>query len=128
MISGHRCRYTTGLSLSWSLGIGIADNRPEEGNFRYKGKPPFYGKVGINYNFLYKSNPDYQVYLGLRGGFSSFRYDITDITINSSYWDQTNRFSLTNQKGHALYGEVLAGIKVKIWNLGCRWGGTYASR
>lgn len=98
------------------LGIGIADNRPEEGNFRYKGKPSFYGKVGINYNFLYKSNPDYQVYLGLRGGFSSFRYDITDITINSSYWDQTNRFSLTNQKGHALYGEVLAGIKVKIWN------------
>ncbi len=97
------------------LGIGFADNHPEEGNFRYKGKPSFYGKIGLNYNFLYKSNPDYQLFLGLRGGFSSFSYDITDITINSSYWDQTNTFSLLNQKAHALYGEALLGIKVMLW-------------
>lgn len=97
------------------LGIGYADNKPEEGNFHYKGKPSFYGKLGVNYNFLYKSNPDYQVHLGLRGGFSSFSYEITDITINSSYWDQSNNFSILNQKAHALYGEVLGGIKVKIW-------------
>ena len=98
------------------FGVGYADNKPEDGNFHYKGKPSFYGKIGINYNFLYKSNPDYQVYLGLRGGYSSFSYDITDITINSSYWDQSNSFSILNQKAHALYGEVLGGIKVKIWN------------
>ncbi len=97
------------------LGIGYADNRPEDGNFHYKGKPSIYGKIGINYNFLYKSNPDYQAYLGLRGGYSAFRYDITDITINSSYWNQSNSFSILDQKAHALYGEVLGGIKVKIW-------------
>lgn len=97
------------------LGIGYADNKPEEGNFRYKGKPSFYTKLGFNYNFLYKSNPDYQAYIGFRGGYSAFSYDITDITINSSYWDQTNRFSITGQKAHALYGELLGGLKVKIW-------------
>lgn len=108
------------------LGIGFADNKPEEGNFRYKGKPSFYGKIGINYNFLYKSNPDYQVYLGLRGGYSAFTYDITDITISSSYWDQTNRFSLLGQKAHALYGEVLGGIKVLLWrNLSMGWNIRY---
>lgn len=98
------------------LGIGYADNKPEDGNFHYKGKPSFYGKIGLNYNFLYKSDPDYQVFLGLRGGLSSFRYEITDITINSSYWDQSNNFSILEQKAHALYGEVLAGIKVNLWN------------
>lgn len=104
------------------LGIGMADNKPEEGNFRYKGKPSFYGKIGLNYNFLYKSNPDYQVHFGLRGSFTSFRYDITDITINSSYWDQSNHFSILDQKAHALYGEVLGGIKVKIWkNISMGW-------
>lgn len=97
------------------LGLGFADNKPEEGNFHYKGKPSFYGKIGLNYNFLYKSNPDYQVFLGLRGGFSSFSYDITDITVNSSYWDQSNNFSIPGQKAHAFYGEALGGIKVKIW-------------
>lgn len=97
------------------FGIGFADNHPEGMNFRYKGKPSFYGKIGINYNFMYKSNPDYQVYLGLRGGYSSFRYDITDVTINSNYWDQSNHFSITNQKGSAFYGQAVAGLKVKIW-------------
>ncbi len=98
------------------LGVGIADNHPEEGNFRYKGKPSLYGKLGFNYNFLYKSSPDYQAFVGFRAGYSHFRYDITDITVNSPYWDQTNRFSITGQKASSFYGEALAGIKVKIWN------------
>lgn len=108
------------------FGLGFADNNPEENNFHYKGKPSFYGKLGINYNFLYKSNPDYQVFLGLRAGYSSFSYDITDITISSSYWDQTNRFSLLDQKAHAFYGEVLGGIKVMLWrNISMGWSFRY---
>ena len=107
-------------------GIGFANNSPEEGNFQYVGKPSFYGKLGINYNFLYKSNPDYQLYLGLRGGFSAFNYDIKNITINSDYWGQTNDFSLQGQRAHSLYGQVLAGIKVKIWkNLSMGWSFRY---
>lgn len=95
-------------------GIGYGDDRPDGANFRYKAKPSFYAKLGVDYNFLYKSNPDYQVHFGLRGGFSSFRYDITDVTVSSDYWDQTNVFSIPGQKAHALYGEILGGIRVKI--------------
>ncbi|MCH5227556.1 MAG: hypothetical protein J1F16_07075 [Muribaculaceae bacterium] len=97
------------------LGIGFADNHPENGNFRYKGKPSFYGKIGMNYNFMYKSNPDYQVFLGIRFGYTSYTYDITDITINSGYWDQSNHFSITGQRASAFYGQALAGLRVKIW-------------
>lgn len=96
-------------------GIGIADSHPEEGNYRYKGKPSIYGKIGFNYNFLYKSNPDYQIYLGLRAGFTSFKYDITDITINSEYWDQSNHFSILSQKSHSTYGQAVLGIRVNLW-------------
>lgn len=104
------------------LGVGFADNRPEEGNFRYKGKPSFYGKIGANYNFLYKSNPDYQMHIGLRAAYTRFSYDITDITVNSSYWDQSNQFSILGQKAYAFYGEVLAGLKVKLWkNISMGW-------
>lgn len=97
------------------FGIGFADNKPQDKNFHYKTKPAFYGKIGANYNFMYKSNPDYQVYLGLRFGYSSYTYDITDVTINSDYWGQSNHFSLTNQHGSTFYGQVAAGLKVKIW-------------
>ena len=97
------------------LGLGFANNQPETGNFHYKGKPSFYGKIGFNYNFLYKSNPDYQVYLGLRFGYSDYRYEITDNTISSGYWGQTNVFNITDQHASAFYGQAIGGIKVKIW-------------
>lgn len=97
------------------LGVGWANNRPEEGNFHYIGKPSVYAKIGADYNFLYKSDPAYQLHFGLRAGYSHFSYDIKDITISSSYWDQTNSFNLSGQKAHALFGEVLAGLRVKIW-------------
>lgn len=97
------------------VGLGTVDNHPEDANFRYKGKPNLYVKLGLNYNFLYKSNPDYQCYVGVRGGWSRFRYDVTDIQIGSSYWEETNRFSLPGQRSWALYGEALAGLKVKLW-------------
>lgn len=96
------------------LGLGFADNSPEGSNFRYVCHPSFYAKVGFNYNFLYKSNPDYQVYLGFRAGYSSLRYDVNDITISNGYWGQTENFSIRNQHADAFFGEALAGLQVKI--------------
>lgn len=95
-------------------GVGFASNTPKGGNFTYKGLPSFYAKVGFNYNFLYKSNPDYQAYIGFRAGFSSFKYDVKDITISSGYWDETAGFSLPRQQASAFYGEAVAGLSVKI--------------
>lgn len=95
-------------------GVGFADSHPKNSNFSYKTRPSFYAKAGINYNFLYKSNPDYQFYIGLRAGFSSFRYDVDNINISSDYWGETQEFNLKNIKAKAIYGEALAGLKVKI--------------
>lgn len=97
------------------FGVGFADNQPAGENFHYKGKASFYGKVGFDYNFLYKSNPDYQVFLGFRAAYANFKYDVTDITVNSSYWDQNQGFDILNQSGHAFYGQLVGGIKVKIY-------------
>ncbi len=107
-------------------GIGFADNTPEQGNFTYRTKPSFYAKVGMNYNFMYKIDPAYQVFAGFRVGFSSFKYDIENIKITNGYWDQTQSFSMTGLKASAVYGEVLAGIKVKIvGNFSLGWNARY---
>ena len=84
-------------------GIGFADNTPEQGNFTYRTKPSFYAKVGMNYNFMYKSDPAYQVFAGFRVGFSSFKYDIENIKITNGYWDQTQSFSMTGLKASAVW-------------------------
>lgn len=97
------------------FGVGFADSHPEDSNFRYRGLPSFYGKIGFNYNFLYKSSPEYQVFVGFRAGYSAFRYRISDIDITSGYWGQTNLFDLPTQHAQCWYGEALAGLKVRIY-------------
>jgi len=103
------------------VGMGMANNTPAHGNFTYKGKPSPYFKLGLDYNFLYKSNPQYRVFLGLRACYSHFTFDITDISINSPYWQESSSFSLLDNSSHSFWGEVLAGLSVNIykhWSLG----------
>lgn len=95
-------------------GVGFCDATPDNKNFTYKVKPSLYVKAGVNYNFLYKSNPDYQLFLGLRAGMSSFGWDATDINISSDYWQEDQRFDMKGMRSTSFYGEALAGIKVKI--------------
>lgn len=110
-------------------GVGFGSLHPEDGNYKYKAKPSLYIRAGLDYNFLYKSNPDYRAFVGFRAGFSRFSYDITDITINSPYWDQSNSFSLPGQTATSFYGQVVAGLRVHIykeWSMG--WTGRYNFR
>ncbi len=110
------------------LGIGFADANPDDGRFHYKSSPAFYGKIGMNYNFLYKSNPDYQVYLGLRAGVTHFSYSIDRIQAGSEYYQgekgPTEVAGLTSTE---FYGQAVAGLKVKIYRgFSMGWSFRYA--
>ncbi|MDE7437136.1 MAG: hypothetical protein K2M93_01500 [Muribaculaceae bacterium] len=95
-------------------GVGFADYSPENANFTYRTSPSFYTKIGFNYNFMYKSDPAYHVFAGFRAGFSHFRYDVDNVTISNDYWQETQHFNMRGLSATAFYGEVLAGLKVKI--------------
>lgn len=108
------------------VGAGHASHHPEGANYRYKAAPTPYVKLGIDYNFLYKSNPAYQAYIGLRGGWSHTSYSITGISLDSDYWQDSQHPDLEAQRAHALFGEAVAGIRVRIaghFSLG--WRGQY---
>lgn len=95
-------------------GVGWGAYTESGDAFHYKAKPSFYAKAGINYNFLYKSSPDYMAYIGLRFGISSHTWDITDIKPDSQLGKDTGKTELIGQSCTSLYGEALAGLKVKI--------------
>lgn len=97
------------------IGLGHANSTPDDGNFTYKTPLSFFFKVGASYNFLYKGNPDYKLLGGFRLGYSSFTYDITDISANSGYWGDNEHFEILDQKSNALWGEFTLGLKVKIY-------------
>ena len=102
------------LQPTVELGLGLAKDTPDDLNYTYRGKLAPYFKVGANYNFLFKSHPRYQVMAGVRLGFSPFTFDITRATVASGYWGTTQDVSLTGQQANALWGEVVAGIKVLL--------------
>jgi len=105
-----------------AFGLGRAKDTPDDMNFTYTGKLSPYFKLGANYNFLFKNEPQYQLYAGVRLGYSTFKYDITDVTINNPYWGEYDvNYELKGLTGNALWGEFLLGLKVGLtsnWALG----------
>lgn len=114
--------YDVSLSLNmWNrlvpqleFGFGSANSTPEEMNFTYVGKTAFYSRIGASYNFLFKKKPDYQLLGGFKFGYSPFKYDITNISLKSGYWDQERTINILNQSSHALWTELTLGVRVKI--------------
>lgn len=97
------------------LGVGRAKSTPDDMNYTYIGKLAPFGRIGANYNFTFKNIPDFQGIVGVRLGGTTFKYDIKDIHHHNSYWGEDDVTSITGQSGRALWFEVVAGLKVKIW-------------
>lgn len=96
-------------------GIGFSNSRPDDGRTYYRMRPSWYIRAGVNYNFLYKSNPAYRFYVGLRAAFSPFGYDIPVITAGSQYYTEGGPSSMYGLTGRCWYGQALLGLDVKIW-------------
>ncbi len=97
------------------IGFGSANNTPDDKNFTYRGNFAMYGKIGCGYNFKYNNKPDYMALLGLRLGYSNFKYGITDVTIDNGYWQEQSRFEIDGLRSHALWGELVVAMHIKLY-------------
>ena len=97
------------------VGVGRANSTPDGLNYTYKTPLSLYAKLGADYNFLFKKHPKYQFLVGVRAGYTAFKYDITDISVSDGYWDENTKLELTGMKSHAFYGEIVAGIRVNLY-------------
>ncbi len=110
------------------IGFGQAENTPEDNNYTYSSPLAPFFKIGVNYNFLYNSNPDYMVYAGARYGFSPFKWEITGITQPPGYWDEPLDYSIPSQSATAGYYEIIFGLRIKIaGNFSLGWSVKYHS-
>ena len=104
------------LQPTIELGLGWAKTTPDDMNFTYRAKPSPYVKLGANYNFMFKNSPEYQVLAGIRLGYSTFGYDITDVHYRSGYWQEDINYDIKGEHSHALWGEAGVGLKVKLFD------------
>lgn len=96
------------------VGLGSANHMPKDESYRYKSSVAPFFKIGMNYNFLYNSNPRYSVYAGLRYGITSFSYRVDDVTTGNGYWQESEIINVPKQKATAGYAEALVGLRVEI--------------
>lgn len=111
-----------------AIGVDNCDDSPDDSNFTFRSPVSPYVKLGASYNFFYNSNPDYKLQMGLRYGFTTYKWNVDDVTVNEGYWDDPSHFSIRNQRSTAGYLEITFGLKVKIvknWSLG--WNIIYHS-
>lgn len=110
------------------VGFGAADATPDDGNYTYKSSLVPYFRIGMNYNFLFKKNPDYQFYAGVRYGFSSFSYELKNVTMAPGYWGEPTTFDIPSQSSTVGYLELTCGLKVRIYkNFYMGWALRYHS-
>ena len=112
----------------FAFGFGNMNSTPANQNFTFKVPVSPYFKIGASYNFLYNSNPDYRLQMGLRYGFSSFKWGLSDVTVDQGYWQDPTHFELPTTGHTTGWLELTLGIKVKIWkNISMGWHLIYHS-
>lgn len=108
------------------VGLGQARHTADEYGYTYRSPLAPYAKVGIDYNFFFNSDPAYQLYGGLRYGFSSFKYEVTGATDPGTYWGDKTTFDIPSQSASAGWLEVVLGLRVRLWgNISAGWALRY---
>lgn len=99
---------------TFEFGMGAAKKTPDNNNYTYRGNLSPYFRLGIDYNFLYNSNPDYLLFGGVRYGFSTFKFGAEDITIDDSYWGETSTMTIPSTSATAGWLEFGIGLRVRL--------------
>ena len=98
------------------VGWGWCNTTDELSSIKYRASSPYY-RVGFNYNFFTtkkEPNPKHYIYGLLRIGWSNFKYDVSTPPITDPMWGSSTALDLKDVDGSCLWGEIGAGIKVKI--------------
>lgn len=99
----------------FEIGLGQADHYGPDRSFHYLSPVGVYFRLGMNYNFLYNSNPDYMFTAGVRYGLSPFSFHVDDVEVSDPYWGTAGFINVPSQRVTAGWFEFCLGLRVKIF-------------
>ena len=71
-------------------------------------------KVGFNKPIIYNASTHDMFYVGLHYGFSSFNYDLRNLSFSGGYWGQPTITSILGEHAYAGWFDAVAGVRVKV--------------
>ena len=98
------------------IGYGSMDATDDETDIHFKTSAPFF-RIGANYNVFYKKPhlPGYFT-VGLRYGFTSFKYDIQAPALVDPNWGHTQvPFDYNGMKTKVGWLELVLGLKANVY-------------
>lgn len=108
------------------VGFGKTDSWNDNG-IHYKGNGP-YARIGLDYNTLYNKRHGHMLMVGLRYGFSNFKYDVRSAVLDDpiyggemgnpnivdDVWKENIPYD-HHMKGTMQWAEFCVGIRAHIW-------------
>ena len=108
------------------LGYSKPDMWNDDG-IHYKTSAPYF-RIGLDYNAFYKKAHGHMLMVGLRYGFTSFKYDITDADLSDDiyggttgsanleddYWGESLSYSHKGMKGSMRWIEICVGLRARF--------------
>lgn len=97
-------------------GIGSSDHTNETTELHYKVNGPYF-RVGMDYNVAKDLRSGNRIFVGLRYGFTTFKYDIDGPDIVDANYGTRQAFHFSGLRGTNHWGEVVAGLEARVWGM-----------
>lgn len=98
------------------IGMGVSDHTNETTNLHYKVHSPYY-RIGLDYNVMKNRRGGNRIFIGVRYGFSAFKYDVDGPDIHDGTYGTDFPFRYSGMKGAGHWGECLFGIEARVWGI-----------
>lgn len=98
------------------LGYGFCNSTNDATHINFKTNAPFL-RVGMDYNLLKNKFQDNRLFVGLRYGFSSYKYDMSGPDMVDPVWKASDKFEFNGIISTSHWMELVVGCQVKIY--GC---------
>ncbi len=97
------------------LGIGECDREGQENNNTFHTRAPYF-RVGMDYNLNKKHNGN-RMMVGIRYGFSIFKFDFSDPDFTDAVWTGgTTGLKIKDHRSNANWLEFCIGCETKLWS------------
>lgn len=107
-----RGRYFPIVEVGW----GVSDNLNETTDNHFKTSAPYF-RAGVDYNVAKNKRSGNRIFIGVRYGFSSFKYDMEGPDVEDEVYGTSTPFHLEGLKGNTHWGEALFGLEARVWGM-----------